>query len=39
MAFTWTGKELLSFADWINDSDVSVIAYQPPIEAYQYVKQ
>jgi hypothetical protein len=39
MAFTWTGKELLSFADWVNDSDVSVIAYQPPIEAYQYVKQ
>ncbi len=39
MAFTWTGKEMLSFADWVNDSDVSVISYQPPIEAYQYVKQ
>ncbi|MEQ2007854.1 MAG: hypothetical protein ABMA26_13740, partial [Limisphaerales bacterium] len=37
--FTWTGKELLIFADWSNNSDQTVIGYQPPIEAYQYVKQ
>ena len=37
--FTWTGKELLIFADWGNNSDQTVVAYQPPIEAYQYVKQ
>jgi hypothetical protein len=37
--FTWTGKELLIFADWGNNSDQTVIGYQPPIEAYQYVKQ
>lgn len=37
--FTWTGKELLIFSSWNVDTDVSVISYQPPIEAYQYVKQ
>ncbi|MBI5801980.1 MAG: hypothetical protein HZA92_14810 [Verrucomicrobia bacterium] len=37
--FTWTGKELLIFSAFLPDSDVSVIGYQPPIEAYQYVKQ
>jgi hypothetical protein len=37
--FTWTGKELLIFSDWQNDLDQTVIGYQPPIEAYQYVKQ
>ncbi|KAF0181711.1 MAG: Kelch motif protein [Limisphaerales bacterium] len=37
--FTWTGKELLIFSGWLPDTDQSVISYQPPIEAYQYVKQ
>lgn len=37
--FCWTGKELLIFSCWTPDTDVSVIGYQPPIEAYQYVKQ
>lgn len=37
--FTWTGKELLIFSNWNVDNDQTVIGYQPPIEAYQYVKQ
>ena len=37
--FTWTGKELLIFSGWLPDNDQTVIGYQPPIEAYQYVKQ
>lgn len=37
--FAWTGKELLIFSSWNVDTDQTVIGYQPPIEAYQYVKQ
>jgi len=37
--FTWTGKELLIFSAWLPDTDQTVIGYQPPIEAHQYVKQ
>lgn len=37
--FTWTGKELLIFADHNVDKDRTVISYSPPIEAYHYVKQ
>ena len=39
MPFTWTGKELLIFGAHTPDTDMSVISYTPPIEAYQYVKQ
>ncbi len=37
--FTWTGKELLIFSAYAPENDQTVISYQPPIEAYQYVKQ
>ena len=37
--FTWTGKELLIFSAYQPENDQTVIGYQPPIEAYQYVKQ